>query len=111
MAEAARLNRPPLLLPGLAGKLSSPIHLEAKNVVLAAFKKAEKEECRIIRLVEIAGQYSEARLHTRKKLIETDLLEWNDGETIKTQNDEIKLKFKPFEIKTFKIYCNYCAWS
>lgn len=104
MAEAARLNRPPLLLPGLAGKLSSPIHLEAKNVVLAAFKKAEKEECRIIRLVEIAGQYSEARLYTRKKLIETDLLEWNDGETIKTQNDEIKLKFKPFEIKTFKIY-------
>ncbi len=104
MAEAARLNRPPLLLPGLAGELHSPLRLEAEHVALTVFKKAEKEACRVIRLVETAGRRSEAVLHTRRKLTATDLLEWKDGETVEPTEGGMKLSFKPFEIKTFKVF-------
>ncbi len=103
MDEAARLNRPPLALPGFAGELRSPVTLEGRDVTLAVLKKAEKEECRVIRLVETAGRFSKATLHTRAALVETDLLEWRDGKRLEPAAGKVELEFRPFEIKTFKL--------
>lgn len=103
MDEAARLNRPPLALPGFAGELRAPVTVEPGDVSFTVLKKAEKEECRVIRLVETAGRFSKARLHTEAELVETDLLEWNDGAHLKPTGGSIELEFRPFQIRTFKL--------
>ena len=103
MDEAARLNRPPLALPGFAGELCAPVTVEPGDVSFTVLKKAEKEECRVIRLVETAGRFSKARLHTEAELVETDLLEWNDGAHLKPTGGSIELEFRPFQIRTFKL--------
>ena len=73
------------------------------SLICRQLKKAEKEECRVIRLVETAGRFSKARLHTEAELVETDLLEWNDGAHLKPTGGSIELEFRPFQIRTFKL--------
>ncbi len=92
----------------LQGKPISPIQppviVESADVGLEVLKKAEKEDCLVLRVVERKGRKSEATLRltdSNLKLKSTDLMEWNDsGETV---GGELKLTLKPFEIKTFKL--------
>ncbi len=101
--EALRLNRPPQRFDGLRGDVILPIKVESAHVELSALKKAEKEECPVIRLVERGGLHSRATVKTTFALVETDLTEWPDGTTLVPENGQIKLQFRPFEIKTFKL--------
>ena len=103
--EAAKLNRPALAVPGVAAAAVSPVTLEAGTVALSIIKKAEKEDCLIVRLVELAGRTSPAVLTVPagKKLVETNLLEWTEGETFVPESGKVSLKLRPYEIKTLKV--------
>ena len=48
-AEAAKLNRPAFAVPGVSATACSPVSIEADDVALTVIKKAEKEECLVIR--------------------------------------------------------------
>ena len=104
--EGARLNMPPVVLDGdVTANLEAPCTVSGEGVWLEALKRAEKDECRVIRLVESKGRESTCTLHTRDDIaeaIECDLLEWHDGETFDCRKP-VELTFQPFEIRTFKL--------
>ena len=105
MQEAANLNRAPLALPGNL-KLTAPVTIESDGVSLEVVKKAEKEDCVVIRLLETHGTDSTARLNFRDsgvRLIETNLMEWTDDGEVPVSGKTAELRFKPFEIRTFKL--------
>ena len=105
IAEALQFNQPPLLFPGKATvKLQPPGRVNGKGVGLEVLKRAEKENCWIFRLVERYGQTGIAQielLESEARVQETNLLEWEDMGGLLTS--PLTLKFKPFEIRTFKI--------
>lgn len=104
IAEAACLNRKPLIFSGIPEN-EFPIRLvEGSGVSLEVVKKAEKEDVIVIRLVETDGTHSAATLSVHgSALRETDLMEWGQGEIYSVVNERITLKFHPFEIRTFKV--------
>jgi alpha-mannosidase len=106
MAEAAMLNQRPVLLDGYAaGKTALPCALESDGISLEVVKKAEKEDCLVIRLVETLGRTSTGVLKVADRtatLVETGLMEWIDGETTPCAED-IPISLTPFEIRTYKI--------
>jgi len=106
MQEAACLNRAPAVLPGAAAGLELPCALTGgEGVSLEVLKKAEKSDDLIIRLVETDGRNSaaELRIPANRKLVETNLLEWTGGASLKPVTGTVEVKLKPFEIKTFKV--------
>ena len=104
-SEAAKLNRPALAVPGVAAEAVSPLSLEAATVALTVVKKAEKEDCLVIRLVEQAGRNSQAVLTVPagKRLVGTNLLEWTNDDVLTPEAGTVALTFRPYEIKTFKV--------
>ena len=106
IAEAAMLNREPVLFAGLGAEgVCMPCTLEAKGLSLEVVKKAEKEDCLVIRIVETQGRTSTGRLHFaggKGTLVETNLMEWEDG-AVQDINGELEITFKPFEIRTYKV--------
>ncbi len=87
-----------------AGNAALPITLEGEGLELAALKRAEKGKAIIARVVETRGMTTRGTLRAldlKKRFIETDLLEWNDGETSATS--ELAFTLKPFEIRTWKM--------
>ena len=105
MQEAANLNRAPLALSGKLN-LAAPVTIESDGVSLEVVKKAEKENCVVIRLLETHGTDSTARLNFRDsgvRLIETNLMEWTDDGEVPVSGKTAELRFKPFEIRTFKL--------
>ena len=105
MQEAANLNRAPLSLSGKLN-LAAPVTIESDGVSLEVVKKAEKEDCVVIRLLETHGTDSTARLNFRDsgvKLVETNLMEWTDDGEVPVSGKTAELRFKPFEIRTFKL--------
>ena len=106
MAEAALLNRPPELFNGSAVKAKVPFVLESDSVTLEIVKKAEKENCLILRMAETHGESGKAHLRwndPKAKLVETNLIEWSEGGKMRRSGDGFDIEFKPFEIKTFKV--------
>lgn len=102
--EALRFNFPPAALESVDhGQFVSPIAIDGRGVSLAALKKAEKEDCTIVRLAENRGRFSTCRLTLARdgQLIPCNLMEWNEEPPLKGTSHE--LHFTPFEIKTFKI--------
>ena len=91
------MNRLPLIYDNI--KLDQPlkplIKILNKDISIEAIKKAEKENCYVIRLVEQFGKTCETgfELKDNYKLTETNLMEWEEFKTIK--RDE-KIFFKPF---------------
>ena len=78
---------------------------QGEGLSLEVVKKSEKEECHIIRIVETKGCHSVGQLKVLNReatLIETNLMEWTDAETIAC-TDPVNLVLKPFEIRTYKI--------
>ena len=105
-SEAVQLNRAPLLFADRAAKLPAPFSVSGGSVSLEVVKKAEKSNDLVIRLVETAGSAATAQLHTtlpNVKLIETNLIEWEELGHTRFQNGIAELPFKPFEIRTFKV--------
>ncbi len=77
------------------------ISISPSNIVLSALKMAESGNGWIVRMYEGAGKAADAELKVNFdafKLYETDLNE-NNNKIV----SEGKIKFKPFEIKTFLI--------
>ena len=105
MREAALLNRPPRVFDGAAADIQPPVAIESDAVSLEVLKKAEKEDCLVIRLVETKGTESKAILSLRnaERAVETDLLEWTDDAAHLATNGKIELTLKPFEIRTLKL--------
>ena len=107
MSEAAQLNRPPLLFKGYTIKSITPfVQIKSSAITIETLKKAEKEACLILRIVETKGARSHGKLIFRDKntrLRETNLMEWEDGAEIKAENGEIDIQLKPFEIRTYKM--------
>ncbi len=103
--QAAMLNQPPLILDGCENKTGAlPCRLEAEAISLEVLKRAEKGDEWILRLVETRGRHSSGTLilNEGSTLTETDLMEWNDGESIQT-NSSVELELNPFEIRTYKL--------
>jgi alpha-mannosidase len=103
-AQAAMLNQPPVVLPGLAGSVDVPVAIDSKGVSLEVLKRAEKSDELVIRLVETKGRRSKATLTVSgaSELVETNLMEWTDeGHTPCTE--PVELVLKPFEIRTYKL--------
>lgn len=107
MAQAAMLNQPPLALPGRSITRASalPCRLEAEGISLEVLKKAEKEECLVLRLVETRGCHSSGvlTLPAGSKLIPTDLMEWRDGRPLAAAGGQATVTLAPFEIRTYKV--------
>ncbi|MCP4143702.1 MAG: alpha-mannosidase [bacterium] len=101
ISQAEQFNQGLELFENCASENNVPWKLTGHGLSIEAVKKAEKENCVILRIVETMGRHSEGTLAVEGKLIETDLMEWADGKEHSGQ-----LQMKPFEIKTFKIKGN-----
>ena len=103
--QAIQLNQSPALFPGRKlGDAVAPITVDGDGVALEVLKKAEKEECLVVRLVERLGCETTAKVtlnDEKATLTETDLMEWNDIATL--GSGRIEITMKPFEIRTFRV--------
>ncbi len=108
MAEAAALNRAPILADGLtAGSAILPCRLESEGISLEVVKRAQKDDSLILRLVETKGKHSTGTLSLNVRgtanLSLTNLLEWEHGEAVQLEDGKAKLRLKPFEIRTLRL--------
>lgn len=107
MAQGALLNRGVAVFDGCsAGNAAQICTLESESVTLEVVKKAEKENCHVVRMVETLGCPGSAVLHLSDpalKVSSTNLLEWTDEAEFRNENGTVRLEFAPFEIKTIKI--------
>lgn len=106
--NAAILNQPPLCFEGFKNnEVSLPCELKSDNVSLEVIKKAEKEDCLVIRVVETKGQRSNALLCFKvpvKKLVKTNMIEWTNEGNETVVDNSLSIELKPFEIKTYKLW-------
>jgi alpha-mannosidase len=106
MAEAAMLNQPPLAIHGRAVRPNSalPCTLEGQGISLEVLKKAERDACLALRLVETRGCRSRGvlTLPADAELVETDLMEWRDG-AVHRGARRVEVELAPFEIRTYKL--------
>ena len=80
--------------------------MESEGISLEAVKRAEKDDARILRLVEIRGKTSSGVLRFSakpQKVSETNLIEWERGRTLPGRGKELDITLKPFEIKTIRV--------
>lgn len=106
MSQAALRNRAPRVIDGVAAGAIPPCSLDSDSITLEVVKKAEKENCLVIRLVETKGAEASGvlKLHNGKqRVIETNLLEWTEETEYTVQDGTVELTLKPFEIKTLKL--------
>jgi alpha-mannosidase len=105
-SEAAQLNQPPALFTGFDGRFKLPFSLDTEEIVLEVIKKAERENAIIIRLFEPKGRKVKTNLNISNltfKIFETDLME-NNLNQLEVNGENVELNFRPFDIKTIKIY-------
>ncbi len=106
IAEAARLNQGLMVFDGYrASNKIIPVRLIGEGVSLEVVKKAEKESCLILRIVETHGRHSSGRLEIDlpgASLEETDLMEWT-SQKLTSVTGPVELRMKPFEIRTYKL--------
>jgi alpha-mannosidase len=108
MAEAACLNRAPLVLqPPAAGGASAlpilPVQLEAEGIDLTVLKRAEKDDDLIVRLVETHGRRSRGVLRCRAEVQPVDLMEWDAVGDAVLADGALELTMQPFEIRTYRV--------
>ena len=103
--EAAALNSPFLAVADAAALPELPFELESSDVFVEAFKRAERSTDRILRLREIRGRHTTARLRMRSgALYCCDALEYRTGDTVPTDAaGRATLEFHPFEVMTLRI--------
>lgn len=103
--EANRLNLPAVSVKGEFAVKGSLVKLDNSNVQIDVVKKAEDEDCLIVRMHECRGGRCVANLSSDcriKQIIPCNLLEHNTGEAV--AGSAAELIFRPFEIKTLKLY-------
>jgi alpha-mannosidase len=80
-----------------------PIKILGQGLELSVLKKAEKEDTWILRIVETLGRKSSGSVHFKGKLVECDLMEWNELGESHSVEDSFDLTLDPFEIRTYKV--------
>ncbi len=103
--EAFNLNQTPVVFNGFAQADNQlPATLNSEDIHLAALKKAEKEDCWIVRAVEMKGKHSKAELQipNNATLHLCGMMEWDEGDAI-AHDGSVTLQLKPFEILTYKL--------
>ena len=83
--------------------------MEAENggITLDVLKKAEKEDCLVIRVVETQGRRNSGKLHFHRpveQVAATNLMEWTEEAVVPVNQSVAELELEPFEICTFKLY-------
>ncbi|ODM03119.1 alpha-mannosidase [Eisenbergiella tayi] len=102
---ASRLNLPAQAVPGQFADQRKIVKVSTDRVQIDAVKKAEDEDCLIVRLHECRGGRGKVKLSSEfpvKKLVPCKLLEHGCGEAV--EGSEAVFPITPFEIKTFKMY-------
>ncbi len=106
LANAAELNQGVTRLEGLEADASVrlPVAFEGSGVEMSVLKRAERENCLVVRLAETSGRCASGRLVSNAgaaAFAECDAVEWNElGEAVASPAE---IKFKPFQIRTFKV--------
>jgi alpha-mannosidase len=103
IAEAARLNQGIMLFADCnAAECKFPLQLSGDGLSLEVFKKAEREDCHVVRVVETRGMETSGQLHCGEGTgRETDLMEWADDSELDSR--DLDLRLGKFEIRTLKI--------
>ena len=104
MAEAALLNRAPRVICNAGKNILPFVSLESSGITLEVVKKAEKESCFVVRLVENRGEKSSGTLRFAQavNIAETNLLEWEEKEVAENVL-LLPVELDPFEIRTLKL--------
>ena len=109
--EAYSLNNPMTahVKEGAAGSLPSNwsfMETGAPNIIIEAVKEAEDSRAVIARIYECYNQRTQTNLACGlpvQKAVQCDMLE-NEEEVLPMENGRIRISFKPYEIKTVKLY-------
>ena len=103
LEEATSLNLPVRVLPGRVLDARRLAVIGSSAVIIDAVKKAEEEDCLIVRTHECRGGTQKACLTSEydlAALTPCNLMEEAAGEPMKPGEPIV---WKPFEIKTFKL--------
>jgi alpha-mannosidase len=105
-ANAAAINQGVDFFAGFAAKgVALPVTVSGEGIDLAVLKRAEKENCLVVRVVETRGVIAHGELvcaSPRAKIAPTNLMEWHDEARGKATG-RMALALQPFEIRTFKV--------
>ena len=104
ITESTCLNQGPIMLEGVSSDLEIPIKLSGQGLELSVLKKAEKEDCWIVRIVETHGRNSRGTLHFKGSINECNLIEWENLDKKENVQGKFLMDLSPFEIKTYKIH-------
>jgi len=106
--EAAnQMNQPAQVLPGAFVDCRKIVQVSSDRVQLDSVKKAEDEDCLVVRLHECRGGRANVVLSSQfpvQKIVPCNLLERDCGEAV--MGASVEFEVKPFEIKSFKLYLN-----
>ena len=103
LQAANQLNLPAQAVCGSFVDDRKAVVLDGEGVQLDLVKKAEDEECLIVRMHECFGSRQEVKISSEfpiRQIVPCDLLEHDCAEAIEAS--EAVIVMKPFEIKTFK---------
>ncbi len=101
--ESTCLNQEPILFTGYKTELEFPVKLFGDGLELSVLKKAEKEDCLIIRIIETLGKRSKGSILINGTITECDLMEWNEVAKPIILEGELEINLTPFEIRTYKV--------
>lgn len=103
--SAGRLNLPAQVVKGSFPDKRRIAVISGEGIQLDVIKKAEDEECLVVRLHECLGGSHRAVLRSEfslRRIVPCNLLEHDCGPA--REGAETEFWIKPFEIKTFKLY-------
>lgn len=104
--EAAnQLNLPAQVISGVFTDRRKLVEVSSDCVQIDAVKKAEEEDCLIVRLHECRGGRRKVTLTSQfdvKRIVPCNLLEHDTGEAV--EGSKVSFEVTPFMIKTFKLY-------
>lgn len=103
--EANKLNLPAQVVKGTFKDGRTLVKVSDSSVQIDVCKKAEDEDCLIVRMHECRGGRTLVVLssdYPLRKIVPCNLLEHDCGDAVEGAN--IELAFRPFEIKSFKLY-------
>lgn len=105
LRAASQLNLRAQAVPGIFEDKRRVAVIDGDGVQLDLVKKAEEEDCLIVRLHECFGGRHMITMRSEfpvKRIVSCNLLEHDCGN--QAEGAEIEFTIKPFEIKTFKLY-------
>ena len=103
--EAVKLNQPVRTLRGMACGMKPTFSFGSRSIIIDAFKKAEDDDCLIVRFHECRGTHASVELtpsFTMKAYVQCNLLEEAQGDPI--VSDVLRARLHPFEIQTYRLW-------